>query len=52
MTSRRQPLLARVWGGAYRSWWWAPGGRHKRQAKRRSARRERQQGRHALRDER
>lgn len=38
---RRQPLAARVWGGLYRTWW-PPEGRHKKQAKRRSAKRERQ----------
>ena len=45
--TRRQPLTARVWGGLYRSWWWAPGARNKDKAKRRAARRKRAAARQA-----
>lgn len=40
----RQPLTAKGIGKWIRSWWWSPGGRHKKEAKRRSARRERPKG--------
>lgn len=50
----RQPLLAR-WSptghGWYRSWHWAPGGRNKDKAKRRSARRERARARASIQEE-
>ena len=46
---KRQPLAARVWGSCYRTWW-PPEGRHKKRAKRRSARRERVNARQETRD--
>jgi hypothetical protein len=47
---RRQPLAARVWGRNYRTWWPAePGPRHRKKAKRRSAKRERQLARRIIR---
>jgi hypothetical protein len=50
---RRQPLTTPVRGfsgngGFCRSWWWAPGGRNKGKAKRRSARRERARARREI----
>lgn len=43
MTERRQPLMARVWGSQYRTWFWGPDSpRQNRKGKRRSAKRERQ----------
>lgn len=42
---RRQPLAARVWGGLCRTWWPPDSPRHRKKAKRRSARRERRQAR-------
>jgi len=49
--ARRQPLEARVWGPLYRTWW-DTCSRHKKRAKRRSARRERQQAKTEIREER
>jgi hypothetical protein len=59
---RRQPLAARVWGTreyadpdsglfitCYR-WWWCDCPRHKKKAKRRSARRERAAGKKEIND--
>jgi hypothetical protein len=43
MPAKRQPLAARVWGGGcFRTWWPPDSARHRKRAKRRSARRERQ----------
>jgi hypothetical protein len=50
MTSLRQPLAARVWGTCYRTWW-PPDGRHKKKAKRRSARRERWQAQQEIQEQ-
>jgi hypothetical protein len=48
--AHRQPLAARVWGSCYRTWWPADGSRHRKRAKRRSAKRERVKAREQIRN--
>lgn len=48
---RRQPLAAQVAKNLYRNWWPADSVRYRKRAKRRSAKRERQQTRLHLKEE-